>query len=256
VGHGSSTGWCTLVRMQAGVLSARAWLAPELVAGLGHALQAWRRAAPVPAAAQGRARLATARVGGKHLTTRCNTAQHPCQSNALLTAGACTASESARTCVRHGRKEFVFVQGVTRSPAWLGPPMSPGTALPGGGPSPHVHAGGPAPNGDALQLPPELGRLLSALPPPQACPRAGACACKPAPHVSHRTAPAVVGCVAVGFGFSSTTVSDAAQLAARPVSGDTQMASAGSAAHLAASMPASNEHTGVHAHADRCMASV
>ncbi len=148
------------------------------------------------------------------------------------------------------------MQGVTRSPAWPGVPMSPGSALPGGGPSPHVHAGGPAPNGDALQLPPELGRLLSALPPPQACPRAGAFTRKLAPHVSQGTAPAVVGRAAVSLLTISTKGVDAAQLCARPVSGYTQMGSAGSAARLAGYMPAPSEQTGVHAHANRCMVSV
>ena len=112
--------------MQAGVLSARAWLAPELAAGLGQALQAWRRAAPVPAAAQGRARLATARVGGKHLTTRCNTAQHPCQSNALLTAVRCMhrvrvcmhlcQAWTKGVCLRAGRDAFAGMVGPADEP--------------------------------------------------------------------------------------------------------------------------------------------
>ena len=49
------------------------------------------------------------------------------------------------------------------SSAWPGAPVSPG-GLPG--PSPH-RSPGHLLNGEALQLPPELGRLLSALPPPQ-----------------------------------------------------------------------------------------
>lgn len=46
---------------------------------------------------------------------------------------------------------------------WPGAPVSPG-GLPG--PSPH-RSPGHLLNGEALQMPPELGRLLSALPPPQ-----------------------------------------------------------------------------------------
>ncbi|KAK9838494.1 hypothetical protein WJX81_002771 [Elliptochloris bilobata] len=51
------------------------------------------------------------------------------------------------------------------SSAWPGAPVSPG-ALPG--PSPHRSPGGALLNSETLQLPPELGRLLGALPPPQA----------------------------------------------------------------------------------------